>query len=243
MEDKDFEKIKEISLKEAKEILPNNIAYLTMNDGQVIIVNGLDHKKFEKREKEYDEWIEEQSRTRTGLKNFDMPLMKIQEDTEENERNSNLINQGKNLYKNNNIQVNLEQKYYQEPIPMRENYQIQKNNFQNIRPMQNPNNNFLPYNNNGNQRKIYSFPVDRNNGNMNMMNMPEEDNYIRVTENDSYLRFRPNINSGYTANRLFRPNIPLTQGSCNQRRDIMNKNGINKYVRYNNHSYVEIKDY
>ena len=243
MEDKDFEKIKEISLKEAQEILPNNIAYLTMNDGQVIIVNGLDHEKFDKREKEYDEWIKEQSRTQTGLKNLDMPLMKIQEDTEENERNSNLINQGKNLYKNNNIQVNLEKKYYQEPIPMRENYQIPKNNFQNIRPMQNPNNNFLPYNNNGYQRKIYSFPVDVNNGNMNNMNMPEENNYIRVMENDSYLRFRPNINSGYIANRTLRPNIPLTQGSYYQRRDNMNKNGVNKYVRYNNHSYVEIKDY
>ena len=58
MEDKDFEKIKEISLKEAQEILPNNIAYLTMKDGEVIVVNGLDHEKFDKREKEYDEWVE-----------------------------------------------------------------------------------------------------------------------------------------------------------------------------------------
>ena len=117
----DFEKIKEISLKEAQEILPKNIAYLTMNDGEVIIVNGLDHNKFDKREKEYEDWVEDQSRTRTDLKNFNTPLMKIQEDTEENERNSNLINQEKN-YKNNNIQMNLEQKYYQDEIPMTQNF-------------------------------------------------------------------------------------------------------------------------
>ena len=238
----DFEKIKEISLKEAQEILPKNIAYLTMNDGEIIIVNGLDHEKFNKKEKEYDDWLEEQSRTRTGLKILDTPLMKIQEVTEENGKNSNLIDQENNLYKNNDIQANLEQKYYQEPIQMREKYSFPKSNIQKMRPMEIPNNNFLIYNNNINQRKNYSFPVDINYGNMNMMNIPQEDNYIRVMEKDSYLRFRPNINSKYPSNNSFRQNIPLNEESYHQRSDIKNKKGVNKYVRYYNHSYVEIKD-
>lgn len=234
----DFEKIKEISLKEAQEILPKNIAYLTMNDGEVIIVNGLDHNKFDKREKEYEDWVEDQSRTRTDLKNFNTPLMKIQEDTEENERNSNLINQEKN-YKNNNIQMNLEQKYYQDEIPMTQNFSSSRNNYQNIRPNQNQNNNIPIYN--MNQRKVYSFPAGINTGNIQRMNIPEEDNYIRVMENENYVRFRPNINQRYEVNNSFNPNIPLKRAIHTQIRDNTNKTGVNKYIRYNNHSFVEIK--
>ena len=234
----DFEKIKEISLKEAQEILPKNIAYLTMNDGEVIIVNGLDHNKFDKREKEYEDWVEDQSRTRTDLKNFNTPLMKIQEDTEENERNSNLINQEKN-YKNNNIQMNLEQKYYQDEIPMTQNFSSSRNNYQNITPIQNQNNNIPIYN--MNQRKVYSFPAGINSGNIQRMNIPEEDNYIRVMENENYVRFRPNINQKYEVNNSFNPNIPLKRGIHTQIRDNTNKTGVNKYIRYNNHSFVEIK--
>ena len=234
----DFEKIKEISLKEAQEILPKNIAYLTMNDGEVIIVNGLDHNKFDKREKEYEDWVEDQSRTRTDLKNFNTPLMKIQEDTEENERNSNLINQEKN-YKNNNIQMNLEQKYYQDEIPMTQNFSSSRNNYQNITPIQNQNNNIPIYN--MNQRKVYSFPTGINSGNIQRMNIPEEDNYIRVMENENYVRFRPNINQRYEVNNSFNPNIPLKRAIHTQIRDNTNKTGVNKYIRYNNHSFVEIK--
>lgn len=234
----DFEKIKEISLKEAQEILPKNIAYLTMNDGEVIIVNGLDHNKFDKREKEYEDWVEDQSRTRTDLKNFNTPLMKIQEDTEENERNSNLINQEKN-YKNNNIQMNLEQKYYQDEIPMTQNFSSSRNNYQNITPIQNQNNNIPIYN--MNQRKVYSFPAGINSGNIQRMNIPEEDNYIRVMENENYVRFRPNINQRYEVNNSFNPNIPLKRAIHTQIRDNTNKTGVNKYIRYNNHSFVEIK--
>jgi CCR4-NOT transcription complex subunit 7/8 len=102
----DFEKIKEITLEEAQKILPKNIAYMTMNDGEVIIVNGLDHDKFDKKEKDYESWIEEQSKMskmNTGNKNFENSLHRIQEDTEENERNSNLINEmNNNLLKEKN---------------------------------------------------------------------------------------------------------------------------------------------
>ena len=102
----DFEKIKEITFEEAEKILPEQIAYLTMKDGEVVIVNGLDHKKFDKKEKEYEDWVEEQSKSKTGINNFEPKLMKIMEDTEENERSSYLINKEQNLYGNNIYNIN-----------------------------------------------------------------------------------------------------------------------------------------
>ena len=111
----DFEKIKEITFEEAKQILPKNIAYLTMNDGEIIIVNGLDHKKFDQKEKDYESWMEEQTRLSKmskmnmvpGVKNIENPLHRIIEDAEENERNSFLLNERNiNLLKernNNNL--------------------------------------------------------------------------------------------------------------------------------------------
>ena len=87
----DFGQIKEITLEEAQKILSKDIAYITMKDGEVLVVNGLDHDKFDKREKENDNYnfninnnnfIEEQNKINI-----------IQEDLEENERNSKLYNQ------------------------------------------------------------------------------------------------------------------------------------------------------
>ena len=130
----DFEKIKEITLEEAEKILPEQIAYLTMKDGEIIIVNGLDHKKFDKKEKEYEDWIEEQSKSKFGINNFEHKLMKIMEDTEENERSINLINRGQNIYKNkNNIfnnnvknKININIKNNQEQFPKRKVYSFNK---------------------------------------------------------------------------------------------------------------------
>ena len=117
----DFEKIKEITLEEAQKILPKNIAYLTMNDGEVIIVNGLDHNKFDKKEKEYEDWVEEQSKKNMGMTNIENGLIKIQEDTEENE-NSNFLNKVSKYYKEDNIEDkkdDINQNYYQPQITIR----------------------------------------------------------------------------------------------------------------------------
>ena len=92
-----------------------------------------------------------------------------------------------------------------------------------------------------NQRKVYSFPAGINSENIQRMNIPEEDNYIRVMENENYVRFRPNINQRYEVNNSFNPNIPLKRAIHTQIRDNTNKTGVNKYIRYNNHSFVEIK--
>ena len=96
----DFGQIKEITLEEAKKILSKDIAYITMKDGEVLVVNGLDHDKFDKREKEGDNFnininnnMEEQNKINV-----------IKEDLEENERNSKLYNQNqKNIQFNNDI--------------------------------------------------------------------------------------------------------------------------------------------
>jgi len=96
----DFGQIKEITLEEAKQILSKDIAYITMKDGEVLVVNGLDHDKFDKREKEGDNFnininnnMEEQNKINI-----------IKEDLEENERNSKLYNQNqKNIQFNNDI--------------------------------------------------------------------------------------------------------------------------------------------
>ena len=86
----DFGQIKEITLEEAQKILSKDIAYITMKDGEVLVVNGLEHDKFDKREKEGDNFniniinnnMEEQNKINI-----------IKEDLEENERNSKLYNQ------------------------------------------------------------------------------------------------------------------------------------------------------
>ena len=99
----DFGQIKEITLEEAQKILSKDIAYITMKDGEVLVVNGLDHDKFDKREKENDNYnlntnnnfIEEQNKINT-----------IHEDLEENERNSKLYNQNMKKMQCDNDDIN-----------------------------------------------------------------------------------------------------------------------------------------
>ena len=66
----DFEKVKEITSEEEKKILPENIPYMTMDYGEIIIVNGLDHNKYNERKKEYESFIEEQSKIQSWSKKF-----------------------------------------------------------------------------------------------------------------------------------------------------------------------------
>ena len=177
----DFEQIKEISLKDAKKILPQNIAYLTLKTGEVIIVNGLDHDKFDKKEKDYEDFIEDQSRIKTNIEiNIETPLQKIQEDTEENERNSNLCNQ--------------------------------KNSFPNIN-----------YNNNNIQNPFF---------------------------NNNRIIYPSNIAYGNQQQQMMKNNIGLQRHNYigksnynNNNRKIFISDGSNRYVRYNNHNYVESSKY
>ena len=111
---------------------------MTMDDGEIIIVNGLDHNKYDQREKEYESFVEEQSKFKSGTKNLESDLQKIQEDTEENERNSNLLNPLNNLNNYNKIKKNLNQKYYQEVSDNINNMEISP--FPNQMDINNPNN-------------------------------------------------------------------------------------------------------
>lgn len=251
----DFEKIKEITLEEAEKILPEQIAYLTMKDGEVIIVNGLDHIKFDKREKEYEDWIEEQSKSKFGINNFEPKLMRILEDKEENERSSNLMNKEQNLYKRNiynniNNRNNINIKNDQEQIPQRRINTFNKNNYNNYENLENPNsipnlnnNNYSLYNNNiKDQRNNYNeLPLENNYRNEQMMNMSGEYYDTREMQNQKYFRYRPNPNNSYFGDKKIKTYTPLSRGGNNLIRDNFHKKGIIRYIRYNNHSYVEIK--
>ena len=251
----DFEKIKEITLEEVEKILPEKIAYLTMKDGEVIIVNGLDHKKFDKREKEYEDWIEEQSKSKIGNNNCEPKLVKILEDTEENERSSILMNKEKNLYNNyiynNNIknQTNINIKNKQEQILKRKEFSFSQNNYDNYENLENLNTipnlnniNYSLYNNIKNQRNKYRrFPLENNYLNEQSIDMPKEYYESRKIQNQKYFKFRPNPNQCFFGYKIIKPNTPLSR-DCNYLiRDNFQKKGITKYIRYNNHSYVEIK--
>ena len=230
----DFEKIKEVTLEEAQKILPKNIAYMTMKNGEIIIVNGLDHDKFDKRERDFEEWTEEQSKIRTGIKNFDSPLMKIQEDTPENERDSNLFNKKENLNNENNIQINLNQKYYMAP---KNNEFFQNNNRVQNQIMDNSNNiNYSLNNNQMNYRSnINKFPQSINYRNGLIFNDQRKEYIINLNPHQiSQYRFNPN-------NITYEQFRPIPRNINNQIRNDMQNKGINKYVSYNNHSYVEIK--
>ena len=242
----DFEKIKEISLKEAQEILPKNIAYLTMKNGDIVIVNGLDHNKFDKREKDYEDWFEEQSKQsklKSAVKNLQTSLMKIQEDTEENERNS--ILQDKIINKTNNIQFNNNVNNNEAQLLLKNNYSFAKNNNFNIQslPIQKyNNNNYLLYNQQNYQRRndnTYSTGI--NYGNYSNNRWAREKYYIDDIQNYNHLKNRSNTNQGYIINNILRPNTPFINDFYIQMRNITGKKGINKYIRYNNHSYMEVK--
>ena len=253
----DFEKIKEITLEEAEKILPEQIAYLTMKDGEVIIVNGLDHKKFDKKEKEYEDWIEEQSKSKNTTYNFEPKLMKIMEDTEENERNRNLMNKEQNLYKNdiynNNFknQINIKIKNKQEQILRRKIYTFKENNYHNYEKVQNPNLisnlnniNYSLYNNIKNPKNNDNrFLLQNNYRNDEMIDIDMQRDFYdsRNIQNQNYFQYRPNPNQSYFRYKTIKPKTPLIRGGNYYIRDNFQKKGITKYIRYNNHSYVEIK--
>ena len=124
----DFAQIKKISPEEAKKILPKDIAYLTMKNGEIIVVNGLNHEKFDKKQKEfnnnYDDYDNydikyKEKQNKNNINNINNNLFLFKEDTEENERNSNLFNQQNNPSYNNISQNNHNKNY---------NYIIKRNN-------------------------------------------------------------------------------------------------------------------
>ena len=86
------EKIKQLSLEEIKKIDPKKIAYMTLVGGEVVVVNGLNHAEYNKKEKEYlAQSLKNQNPKKTITINSSN-LQKIQEANEENERNSNQVN-------------------------------------------------------------------------------------------------------------------------------------------------------
>jgi hypothetical protein len=251
----DFEKIKEISSEEAKKILPENIAYMTMDNGEIIIVNGLDHNKYDQREKEYESFVEEQSKFKSGTKNLESDLQKIQEDTEENERNSNQLNPLNYLNNYNKIKMDLNQKYYQE---VSDNFnKMEISPFPNQMDINNPNNfNQFPIIdndksnniNNINNMEIYSFPEQMENNSYNNINNQINFKQSPYIQNNNY-PYSNNLNQVQYLNR-FPPQRLMIQTNSNIFPMPLNQNqyyyreglrDYDKYIRYNNHNFVEIK--
>ena len=253
----DFEKIKEITLEEAQKILPKNIAYLTMNDGEVIIVNGLDHNKFDKKEKEYEDWVEEQSKKNMGMTNIENGLIKIQEDSEENERNKNFLNKESKYYKEDNIEDkkdDINQNYYQPQITIRrrKNYTFCENDSHQTQIINLNNNNDNFFNNNEINYENNNYNYQRRINNINrppiMNGMPQDDYYsqnnnLRYNQNPRNMFYEqsyiPNQEPRYRFNET--PYTPMFRRAHTLTGKNEQKRGIYKYIRYNNHNYVESK--
>ena len=239
----DFEKIKKISLKEAKEMLPQNIAYLTLKNGEIIIVNGLDHNKFNQREREYENYIEEISKSKSPEKIKENPLQKIQEDAEENERNSLLFNQdNQEQNSNKNIKINLNQKYYKDYLD--NNKKGEKLPF----PHQNENNSFHRFNdqynksympNNNNYNNFQNQNYNNSNNHIKYINqIPQQINYGNPENRGNYIdsdQFQNNYSQYY------RPNINNIQYEQGIRPNSNRRRLFGQYKEYNNHGFSLIK--
>ena len=221
----DFEKIKSISLEEVKKVLPKNIAYLTMKNGEVLIVNGLDHKKFNQRKKEYEDWMEEQSKIRTISQNFNSPLIKMQEDVTETKGNNNHINIEENLGNEYNIPENLNKSDYtlNRNNPYFKSYNNKKPQY---RIIQNENNNIYSLNNNQiNKRKKINFPIKENYRNVQLFSNYRDIYYFnrnQISQN------KPN----YYFIEKDRNFIPIQRDGHFNIRDDMNRR-TSKYDFYN----------
>jgi len=235
-----FERIKEISRKEAKGILPENVAYITMKDGEILIVNGLDHNKYDQREKEYESYMEEISKPTISINNIETPLQKIQEDTEENERNSLLFNQRQNIKANNNNNTK-----YKLNLPIY--YQNNLNN-EERNPFQNQIN-YYSFNkiNDNNQYKYQYIPINKNiynyysNSNKinNTNNIPPQMKYNKFQNNKgNHFINSHNNKSKYSQLSWSFSKYPLDMQTYSINRS---KRRLDKNARYKNHSFVEIK--
>ena len=255
----DFGKIKEITLEEAKKILSKDIAYLTMNDGEIIIVNGLDHMKFDQKEKEYEDWMEEQTKSKFNTNIIENGLLKIPEDNEEYKRNTNLLNT-KKLYKTKNIQNNFNQDYYQTSIPQQRNnnnFSLDKNQqYQNGINSNNSNHLFYKSNevnnrinnriNNRKNNRINNISIQngRNNINSQRINIPQKRYFINSSynqnNNNNSFRYRKEPrNVSYEP--LFKPYTPIIKRLHIQTGNNERKREYDKYICYNNHIYFERK--
>ena len=254
----DFEKVKLISLKDVKKVLPNDIAYLTLKTGEVIIVNGLNHEKFNKKEREYEEWSESQSqyKLKNSLNKNETPLQNIREDTEENERNSNLVNNEQEL---NNNKINFQKTNLE--LNANQNKRFQKNNNLNNRAYEMNRINNRPYytNNNCTSNSIEPFEDKKNFINNNIKTNDSIKEYEKIEIKNNITSLSPKMKRQFFSpefynNRRFpenknnfnnkrNPNVNVTNLSNNRnqynnniRKNIIRSNNTMKNLSYNNTS-------
>ena len=107
-----YEKINSISLNEAKNLLSKDLAYLTLKNGEIVVVDGLDNPKFDKKERKYENWSQSQNMSMHNISNISnerrIPYVQkkiIKENRNINVRNDNRLNTKNKLYVEDNIKL------------------------------------------------------------------------------------------------------------------------------------------
>ena len=107
-----YEKINSISLNEAKNLLSKDLAYLTLKNGEILVVDGLDNSKYDKNKRKYEKWSQSQnisvhniSNTSNGRRAPYEPKKITKENRNINVRNDNRLNIKNNLYVKDKIKL------------------------------------------------------------------------------------------------------------------------------------------
>lgn len=105
-----YEKINSISLNEAKNLLSKDLAYLTLKNGEIVAVKGVDNSKFDKKKRGYENWNQSQNIAIHNISNISNerkfpyePKKIIKEKKNMNVRNSKQLNLKNKLNVKNNI--------------------------------------------------------------------------------------------------------------------------------------------
>lgn len=105
-----YKKVNSISLNEAKNLLSNDLAYLTLKNGEILVVNGLDNANFDKKKRKYENWNQPQNMSMHNISNISNERRNpyvgkkiIKENRNINVRNDNRIKMKNKLYSKDNI--------------------------------------------------------------------------------------------------------------------------------------------
>ena len=64
-----YKKINSISLNEAKNLLSKDLAYLTLKNGDIVVVDGLDNSEFDKKKRKCENWSQSQNMSMHNISN------------------------------------------------------------------------------------------------------------------------------------------------------------------------------
>ena len=107
-----YKKVNSISLNEAKNLLSKDLAYLTLKNGEIVVVDRLDNSKFDKKKGKYENWGQSQNMSMHNISNISnekripyIPKKIIKENRNVNMRNDNRLNMKNKFYDKDNIRL------------------------------------------------------------------------------------------------------------------------------------------